>query len=375
MVTLADLIEAIKNLVTGSDLNLPWQEGGAARAALREELIPDHVSMDNSWISETDLRRTFLGIHETFVTGYRRYVNPADMWVWSDAARSRRYTVQGNFDQLRTKRSFRYGSVAIQVQIPDWAASWTVIYLGFEPHFGTVYGEALWLFNKALSTTWIEVKGSPNGTLMGLDVSPLIANPTTAGRFYVTKINRASVEFWTGDAQLVGIIQVVPGADSYNVRTTAPYVLAQTGGQLFHSSPALLEVNVPAGTAVGSTPGFIAAAMSIMDGDPAPPRTLHPITGGVNWEGTIIAAGTLTSDRIPIAGYDNKTITFIATGAGTLLIDVDYGDNNNDQYDSITVVANTLVSYTMTGNPLWLRLRFTPSGFPTTVTRARALMS
>jgi len=363
-----------------SSTEIPRYAEEVLRRALREELGYDYISTEN-FLMHPDMNAQFT------LRGYNPYVTPVTVTFWGDANKALEILpdystylvyVDGS-TSLYSKRAFKYGVFGFQARLPDPATdpAFKYCWLGAETTGGGHGG--------ITSFHFVSVAGALKTYLLGCsinlagtrapDISALLPVNPSAGLYrYIVKVNRASVEYWV-ESSLVGIIQFHPESDTYDVRTTAPYYLGQVKGHCPTVQSAFLEWVCSAKEYIGKRSNIQLQHIWITDGDPAPPRTLHPVTGGVKWKGITISSGTLTSDRIPIAGYDNKTVLFIADKDGTLYIDVDYGDNDLDQYDSVSTSANTLKFYPVPVNALWLRLRFTPTVYPATVIRARVVMS
>jgi hypothetical protein len=358
--------------LTGSDV----VTANAGQNLNTSELVPDYITgqmLYPNYDLNNVARVRASAWNELILVDANLFLPPSGFTI----ARSARSAVfLDQYNAMYSKRHFKYGSFMNWAKIPlNTNLSWLSIFIGAEST-GAALGGGAW-FEFVRSTTlksYIELISLNNLNNRTIDISALIADPSAAVHRYTVKLNRSSAEYYV-DAVLVGIIQCVVESTSYDVRLTAPYVLSQVKGQMPTHLPDLIEVNCADVSFVGTQPGFELWSLSATDGEPSPSRMLNPITSGVNWVGTVISSGTLISDPIPIAGYDKKTILFVAAGAGTLYLDVDYGDNAFDQYDSVAVAANTLICYPMTANPLWLRLRFTPTAYPTTVTRARVSMS
>ena len=219
------------------------------------------------------------------------------------------------------------------------------------------------------------------GEAFQADISDIVAvTPSDALYPYMIKMNRASTEYWVW-GQLVAIIQYAPSIDDssilysdYVVRTGAPYYLAQLRGQAPCFLPAVIEIICARQQDIGKRSNIQLQHIYITDGDPAPPRTLHPYTDEESWAGTVVAAGTLSSDRIPVAGYEKRFVQFRATVQGDLEIYGDYGDDSLDFLESFAVAAGDPVTYPIEADPLWLQLVYDPDTYPATVTRARVLM-
>lgn len=344
--------------------------------ALREELGFEYVG-GQQISSGVDLNAFWFGRYNVFGEAYQRLID-ANAFLPVRTLGGREAQFVGQYNALYSKRQFAYGQYVFRVQLPlTTELSRGTIYLGAESTGSAIGGIADFIFPISGINSLSLAPCPYYAGIRTFDITGItgVPDPATALHDWTVKINRASVEYWV-DGILIGIIQAVQGADVYNVRTTDPYVLAQTSGRLPTHLPVLFEAVCSAVGYVGVKPGLILDNISITDGDPAPPRTLHPITGGVNWKGLVSNPSTV-SDGIPIAGYKHKTVYFIADEAGTLDISIDYGDNS---YNSITptpltVTANQLLTYPTENDGLWMRLTFTPTAPPATITRARVMMS
>ena len=385
MVTLADLKEALKALLSPADVTNPTELMGALGGW-------GTVSSPTYWSGGW-----FAGISR--VDGVIQTVGP-EIYLDSGYPDSNfTFKVATGFPQIRTKRDLAYGNFNFMAQIPPWTdPSWAGIWIGGEVSPASVGGLAAFVFIRgadrietyltAASTVGAyETRIRVDNVLTGVTRLTDPGNAgyiTKANNMFVVKVNRSSIEYWfdypagaSGGIRLLGIIQFSTQSDDYLVRAGDPYILRQMKGSVPTHLTGLIEMQCPAGYD-GHKPGFNFYGFGISDGDPAPPRTLHPYTGGVKWEGVTNVNPNITSDGIPIAGYKHKTIYFLATGAGTLGISMDYGDN---AYDSITptalvVTANQLVSYPTENDGLWLRLIYTPTVAGVgNITRARVMMS
>jgi hypothetical protein len=91
--------------------------------------------------------------------------------------------------------------------------------------------------------------------------------------------------------------------------------------------------------------------------------------------GYSISSGSITSHPIPVFGYSEKTIYFMASQSGTLNIEVYTLSGNWRTYDSITIPANTFYAYKMTGNAVLARVVFTPITYPATINEAGVVLN
>jgi predicted GH43/DUF377 family glycosyl hydrolase len=90
--------------------------------------------------------------------------------------------------------------------------------------------------------------------------------------------------------------------------------------------------------------------------------------------GSTISSGSLTSHPVPIGDYSKKTIYFLADQAGTLSIAVLTQTGNWRTYDSVGTSANTLKVYSIAGEAGVIRVTFTPSAYPATVSEGEVVV-
>ncbi len=351
---------------------------GVNGAAIRDEFGFEYIGVQNS-LYHPDKNAIFTLRHDN------SFVSPAVIVLWDDANKPFRnwtpfkpnLTYVDETTALYSKRAFKYGAYVFWLRFPDPSTDPTFFrsWVGGETSGGFPGGITTFFFEAGAGVLNTYLYTSAINRVFSTPIvnSLLPINPTADQYLYLVKVNRASVEYWV-QGSLVGIVQFVPGSNTYDVRTTAPYYLGQLGGAVPAYQPCLMEYACSAQQYIGSISNIQLANISITDGDPAPPRTLFLYTNGVNWEGTAVNPN-ITSDRVPIAGYDKKQIMFLATGNGTLEIYVDYGDNALDRYDSVSVSANTLLSYLTEVEAPWLALKYTPTTPPANIIRAKVLMS
>jgi len=355
-----------------------WQSGGAGREALREELGWEYLAQQNC-LYHPDKNALFTLRHSN------PYISPAETTYWDDVNKAfegwtanEPYLVYVNgLTALYSKRQFKYGAFGFRAQIPSTEdPAFNSLFLGAETSGGTHGGIGAFWFRRIEGTNKTYIQGISNNKAGARtsEVTDLLSIDPSADFYrYLVKVNKSSIEFWV-ENQIVGIIQFAPNSDTYHVRTSAPYYLGQVKGQTPCFMPALIEYKCSDAEYIGSRSNIQLGNIYVTDGDSSPPRTLHLYTSGSPWEGTTGVDPDITSDGIPIAGYDKKQIFFLATGDGDLEIYVDYGDNNYDLYDTVSVTADTLLSYLTEAEALWLKLKYIPTTPPQNITRARVLM-
>jgi len=288
--------------------------------------------------------------------------------------------VVGKEASIYTKRTYRFPRLDLQAQFdpdyehrvrfkPDGARQAGLTGLRWDAEAGELRGHVDTRGHRAsiarLPNDWVI-----NDIHTGLD-------PTEKNTYHVV-CRRKSVEFWWGVGSssgtvndLLGIVQTLPteNQDSYEVRNAKPYYLAQISGFGFDSAPLNFEWHYDSAVETDNVFRVYAGP-----GDPDLGRSLEPYTDTDTWAGTSIDSGTLTSDRLPCAGFDKVIVYFKADGSGTLDLNADYGFDALDEYDSVSVSADALETYIVTGEIPWLQLEFTPDSYPTTVTRALVVM-
>ena len=90
--------------------------------------------------------------------------------------------------------------------------------------------------------------------------------------------------------------------------------------------------------------------------------------------GQTISSGSITSSAIDVSYYGKVTIYFMANQGGTLEIDVLAPSGSWRAVDTPSVTANTLLVYTPTWNATTIRIVFTPSAYPATISEAYVVL-
>jgi hypothetical protein len=94
--------------------------------------------------------------------------------------------------------------------------------------------------------------------------------------------------------------------------------------------------------------------------------------------GKSVSSGTLVSHPFPVFGYAGKTIIFRADTASAtsgLVIETLTKSGNWRTYDVVTYSANTDFFYTLTGNLVLARLKYTPATYPASVAEGEVILS
>lgn len=116
------------------------------------------------------------------------------------------------------------------------------------------------------------------------------------------------------------------------------------------------------------------------DGDPIPPRVFRLYVAGTEtpFAGSSLSSGTLTSHPVPVFGYRDKTLYFQANKDSTpngLVVEVLTQSGNWRTYDAETYSADKFWTYKADADALLMRLSYTPSSYPASVSEGEVIMA
>jgi len=278
--------------------------------------------------------------------------------------------------RVSSRRAFRCGHLSIKTKLPTLQSGMAVDF-GFELTRMARSMAAQFKF-------WKDSAGEHFGAyVMGPQQEFSWALPSdakTAQHTYSIKLNLPNVEFYV-DGKLVAV------AVHANLPTTTaisgpPYNIWSSNKELYMQGVGESPYGIISLEANAELNGELVFPVNPMDiecaeGEPLPPRSYNLYLAGSNTKmaGYSISSGSVTSHPIPVFGYVNKTIYFMADQAGTLNIETLMRSGNWRTYDSITVSASALLGYKMTGDAILTRLTFTPSTYPCTVNEAEVAMN
>jgi hypothetical protein len=278
--------------------------------------------------------------------------------------------------RVSSRRAFRCGHLSIKTKLPALQDGMAVDF-GFETTRMARGMTAQFKF-------WKDSAGEHFGAyVMGLQREFSWALPSdakTAQHTYSIKLNLPNVEFYV-DGKLIAV------AVHANLPTTItvsgpPYDIWSSNKELYRQGVGESPYGVISLEADPNLVGELVFPVNPMDiecaeGEPLPPRSydLYLAGSGTKLAGYSISSGSVTSHPVPVFGYVNKTVYFMADQAGTLNIEVLMRSGNWRTYDSVTVPASALLKYKMTGDAILARLTFTPSSYPCTISEAEVNMS
>lgn len=93
------------------------------------------------------------------------------------------------------------------------------------------------------------------------------------------------------------------------------------------------------------------------------------------FQGSVVAAGSLTSHPFPTMGFTSKTVKIRASQNGTLSLQEYLRTNTWVEYDTMNTVANTLETMDIVNEHILTRAVFTPGAYPCTVTHGEVDLS
>lgn len=121
-------------------------------------------------------------------------------------------------------------------------------------------------------------------------------------------------------------------------------------------------------------------SFGVTDGPPVTPKaySLYQANSASAFAGLTVSSGTLVSHPIPVFGFRNKTIYFMADKDSTssgFVIEVFTRSLEWRTYDAMTYPANKLLAYPMAGDAILARVSYTPASYPATVLEGEVVLA
>jgi len=268
---------------------------------------------------------------------------------------------------------WKYGSAEFHTKLPTVAVASQEIFMGLKT--GAYGGGGVAAFHLE-STDKLYVSVGAWGVTKNLVeiTDALPANYKTARHTYRVKMNKSHAEFYI-DTTLVAIVVFSPYL-AFTKIEYPPYAIA--GISSFPNPHMLAHVEVE-GYGTELILPLAPSNMRLTDGEPTPSRVFRLYDAGTTdlFAGLEITEGSETSHPFPIFGYTTKTIHFKADKASTadgLVIEFLTQTNNWRTYDAVTYEANDDWFYTITGEGVLARLKYTPSGYTATIAEGEVAM-
>jgi hypothetical protein len=278
----------------------------------------------------------------------------------------------------------RYGYVCAYAKLPDYTGydEGPGFFVGFELGGGAYWGIISWYYLRYLGANHLRAAVGGSGWVdwaAFYQISNLPADYLTAKHYYCVKVNRGQAWF-SIDGRIRGVVLFTGGAGVRRVLydNSKPYTIYIAPFYVPEVQPVLIEL----AASKGGKPAPISVEMGRGDvrwceGDPQPPLSmpLYLVASDTLLAGYSVGSGSVTSHPIPTFGYSSKTLYFMANQPGTLEIQSFLLSGNWRTYDTVSVPANTLLSYRVDDEVLLARAIFTPSAYPATILEAEVDMS
>lgn len=268
---------------------------------------------------------------------------------------------------LYSKKAFSTASFKTKIPV---SASDFGLFMGFEDDSNV--GTGMSSFRCSQIAGILKLEACVGGNFRGYDLDISTALPADAAivkHVYSVHLLRPWSEFYI-DSSLVCIFLNGPNLDFAHPISGPPYGIFAGDAPTATPMLALIE-SQGAGLTVPLGPYYV----RLSNIPELPPRVFRLYqTATNNLLVGLVVNPNVTSHPVPLLGYSSKTLLFRANGNGTLSIQVLTQANNWREYDSVTVVANTLLSYIMTGDAVLARIVFTPTTPPATITDAEVVL-
>jgi len=365
--------DALKEALRESGL---WEEGGAGREALKETLREEldvHSSLDRLRILRDGIDSHYDG-HVINVDGIRQHINASEVWSFDPN------TLTGYIEPpsgyylagVYSKRSFRFPVLTARTKIPS--SGWEV-YIGLENAPGNLDGITAFRFlpNKDYYVVILSLAGN-YFTENRVGIANLLPSDfETAEHTYTIEVCKNMVSFYVDRSPIAFCL--INAAEKAHDVSGPPYALLVSSAPMTKTLRAFVEVNetsslIPTRLELSPTSLFVSEGVEIS------PKALplYLYQSSTKMAGYSIESGNVTSHPVPIFGYSGKTFLFQADQNGTLSIEVFTQTGNWRTYDSVSVSADTLLSYIMSGDAVLARVTFTPSAYPATINEAEVIL-
>jgi len=349
------------------------------KRALRGELAV-HSSI-------TDLKVWVHGVDAHFMCSMlgvdlsRRIVDASRVWSESGIVYPRDARSVG----ILSRNDFRYPQLTVYGKLPRLQLvgneTFQHFWVGFENGFAG--GNSLVAFQKVLgpaglrfNARWYDHFGWVFGKDVFVDITPhLPPDNETVDHQYVIRLHR-NIVIYEIDGRIVAI--AIPCNRVGVVKSgVKPYSI-----MLVERVPERISVLIEWGsdrTAVATTDlyaGIEPRHVRVSEGPQTPTLDLplYLDDSDVRLAGHS-STGSVVSHPFPVLGFNRKTLYFMSDTTGTLEVQVYTVSGNWRTYDSISIPANTLLSYTIDDEAVLARAVFTPSAYPASILEAEVVMS
>jgi len=286
---------------------------------------------------------------------------------------------------IYSRRAFLYPQLYAYVKLPSLSLlgneAEMLYFLGLENGSNIFNGIASFVL--ATSSTYTNRLYAYAGPLQGIvKLNIDVAKPSdfnTAYHSYRVVLTRNLTLFFIGSRLRAVAVQCLQGGYVNVKENVLPYSIA-----LIPPMPSSLTtlVGLFAINRTATAPSDLVAPLSpysfrVSDGNEIIPLSLplYLDNSDTVLAGYSISSGSVTSHPIPTFGYSRKTLRFMASQSGTIEIQVYTLTGNWRTYDSVSISANTLLSYSIEDEVILTRAVFTPSTYPANILEAEVSMS
>jgi len=300
-------------------------------------------------------------------------VTPSD--YWSDEGY---YCPEGwTGVKFMSRMGMKYGTMGLNAALPDLAADYPD---GVSFTWGLELGAGGWYIVRFILDVYNgsnRLRGASAGMgddTFGPNITRFLPDDAfSAGHRYAVRVTEGIAELWIDNEPRVfyvdmGFKDKIPSWDA------VPYVVVAVPHHSWAKNmPVFHEFN-PRGA--GGTLDITPKQVRWGEISPKPPRTWRLYDHNAD---TLLTAGTYDtgtshkSHPIPVKGYEERTLFFRAdtdSVSGGLRIEVLTQEENWRLYDSVTSSANSLETYTITGEFPLVRIGYEPSANGASITDA-----
>jgi len=344
--------------------------------------IDIHSSINNIKTLEQGVDAHFMAIIRNLSLNFLS-VRASDYW-----SESRGLLLSRDINDIAiyTRNDFRYPQLTVVGRLPSMSfttnETFQTFYIGVEN--GGAGGNGLIALYKQLdrrgisfNAIWYDQYGWNYGKIVNLDVTyALPSNNETANNQYIVRMHR-NIALLEVNGNIVAMMipcnrveSVKSGVKPYSIglierlpERISPFIEWGSNRTIAHTTDLYVSL-FPSLFRVSEGP-----EIPILD------LPLYVDSSGTKLIGYTISSNHVTSHPFPIAGFEKKTLYFMANQSGTLEIDIYTYSGNWRTYDTISVTSNTLHKYSITDDAVLARIVFTPGTYPATINEAEIFLS
>ncbi|MCD6487812.1 MAG: hypothetical protein J7K21_01120 [Desulfurococcales archaeon] len=345
-----------------------------------KEIVKKDMKVNEGYLGVIDYLRGGVDTYFTAVRwsgGYAKFeaIPPSEHWSLPELnpGADGELKCSAIYDELliRSLRIYKYPYALFNTKLPELQNGQKVEF-GFENLSKRYTGTSQFQFRRVNDVDQLRAYIASQNESTNVDISfALPTDAKTAKHVYAIRMGKNLVEFFVdGKVVAVGIggcgINAIIEGPPYSIMCKkaplSPFVVLQIEVYPYRISDILFPLNP--------------LNIVVTDGDPLPPRVYRLYVAGTDnvLAGYSVSSGSVTTHPVPVFGHRDKTIYFMSDKDGQLSIEIYTSSGNWREYDSITVTANKLIPYKMTGDAVLVRLVFTPSTYPATVLEGEVVL-